>query len=90
MSCASVVLPTPGRPPENDRGQLVALDLLPQRLAGPEDVLLARVIVQRLGTHALGERPLRSLPRAGRLAERRGIEQAHTRTASRYRCRRAS
>ena len=46
------------RSPENDRGQLVALDLAAQRLAGAEDVLLADEIFQALGPHALGQRTL--------------------------------
>ena len=37
--------------------ELVALDLVSQRLAGTEDVLLTGEIVEGLGPHALGERP---------------------------------
>ena len=47
----------PRRPPQDDRAERVALDLRAQRLARPEDVLLADVIFEALGTHPVGERP---------------------------------
>ena len=45
-----------GRAPENDGAEFVALDLAAQGLAGAEDVLLADVIFEALGAHALGQR----------------------------------
>ena len=56
ISCASVVLPDARRPPQDHRGQLVALDLLAQRLARAEDVLLPDEVLQALRAHALGQR----------------------------------
>ena len=72
---ASVVLPTPGRPPQNDRGQLVALDLAAQRLAGTENVLLPDVVFQACAG-ACARRAAAGLSvRLG--LGRRGIEEAH-------------
>ena len=45
-----------GRPPEDQRAQLVLLDRAAQRPAGPEDLLLAEDLVERARAHALGER----------------------------------
>jgi hypothetical protein len=45
-----------GRTPEDDRLQHVALDGEAQRRAGRQDVFLADDVVERAGTHALGER----------------------------------
>ena len=39
--------------------QLIALDLRPQRLTRPENVLLPGVIIERFGTHPVRQRPLR-------------------------------
>ena len=44
------------RAPENNRRQLIALNLPPQRLLRPQNMLLADVIFQALRTHALGQR----------------------------------
>ena len=62
------------RAPEDDRAGIVALDLQPQRLAGPEHVLLADELVERARAHAVGQRrgPVRRLIRATNW-----IEQAH-------------
>ena len=46
------------RSPENERRQLIALDLRAQRLARAEDVLLPGEVVERFGTHAVGQRTL--------------------------------
>ncbi len=62
------------RPPKDDRGQRVALDLRRSGLPGPEDVLLADVIFERLGPHAIGQRTLLSV-RAASGGD--GVEQAH-------------
>src|SRR5204863_6790938 len=51
------------RSPENHGTEGVALDLLAQRLAGPEDVLLAHIVVERPGPHALRQRALLIRPR---------------------------
>ena len=45
-----------GRPPEDHRRGVVALDLHAQGLAGAEQMLLADVFVERARAHALGER----------------------------------
>ncbi len=58
MSRASVVLPTPGGPPQDDGAELVALDLPAQRLVRPQDVLLAHELFERARPHALGQRAL--------------------------------
>jgi hypothetical protein len=55
------------RPPEDDAADGVLLDQLAQRLAGPEQVLLADVLVERARPHARGERRVR----AGGAARRR-------------------
>ena len=46
-----------GRPPEDERAGIVALDLHAQRLARSEDVLLPNKLVERARTHAIGQRP---------------------------------
>jgi hypothetical protein len=61
------------RPPQDQRAQLIALDLRPQRLARRQDVLLSYKVLEFFRTHALGERPFRVVYRW----KRRGIEQAH-------------
>ena len=63
-----------GRSPQDQRLQLIALDLHAQRLAGREDVLLADEAFPGVGPHALGKRTLGVV---GERFERRGIEQAH-------------
>ncbi|MEZ5394940.1 MAG: hypothetical protein R2724_19235 [Bryobacterales bacterium] len=73
INLARVVLPTPGGP-QNHRPELVALDLVAQRLAGREQVLLADVFVERARPHALGERP-REIDFVG--VSGWGIEQRH-------------
>ena len=45
-----------GRPPEDERADVVALDLGAQRLARADQVLLADVFIERARTHAVGER----------------------------------
>ena len=81
ISFASVVLPTPGGPQRMIERQLIALDLPAQRLAGAEDVLLADVIFERSGTHALGQRTLARSRRIPAARERSGVEQAHERSS---------
>ena len=63
-----------GRSPQDERLQLVALDLNAQRFSGREDVLLADETFPGVGTHALGQRTLAFILER---FERRGIEQAH-------------
>ncbi len=48
-----------GRSPEDHGGGVVRFDLHAQRLAGPDEVLLADVFVERAGPHALGQRARR-------------------------------
>ncbi len=50
------------RTPQNDRTELIALDLHAQRLARSQDVLLADEFLERVRTHALGERALARRP----------------------------
>ena len=64
MIRASVVLPVPGRPPEDERLQQIAFDGLAKRLAGGEDLVLTDDLIERSRPYALGER------RAGRSADR--------------------
>ena len=45
-----------GRSPEDHRGGVVALDLDAEGLAGGEDMLLADVLIEVAGAHAVGER----------------------------------
>src|SRR6266550_5101786 len=44
-----------GRPPEDARAHVAAADQLPQRLAGPEEVVLAEELLERRRAHAGGE-----------------------------------
>ena len=68
-------LPDAGRSPENDGAQSVSRSICTRRgLPGPEDVLLAGVFFERLGTHAVGKRP--AFIGAGGFGRRR-VEQAH-------------
>ena len=62
------------RPPQDNRTELIALDLHPQRLARPQNVLLADKFLQRLRTHALGQRALAIVLQTG---QRIGFKQAH-------------
>src|SRR5207244_2333192 len=48
-------LPRTWRTPEDHGRELVALDLLPERLSRAEDVLLADKLFQRHGPHAVGQ-----------------------------------
>jgi len=50
-------LPGPGRPPENHRSRVVALDLCAQRLSRSYQVLLPDELFQRPRTHPVGQRP---------------------------------
>ena len=45
-----------GRSPEDERAEIVALDLDAERLAGGDEVLLADELVEGARTHAVGER----------------------------------
>src|SRR5205085_11967085 len=65
------------RSPQDDRRQRVALDLLPQRLARPEDVLLAHKVVERARPHALGERAFLIHPLGRGPFRRRCVEETH-------------
>ncbi len=56
MSRASVVLPQPGGPQRASRPEFVALDLRTQRLARPEQRLLADEFLDRARAHAVGKR----------------------------------
>ena len=56
ISRASVVLPTPGGPHRIIECSRPDSNAIAQRLAGPEQVLLADDLVQRLRAQALGER----------------------------------
>ncbi len=53
------------RSPQDDRTELIALDLHPQRLARSQDMLLADKLFERLRTHALGQRALAVVFQAG-------------------------
>ena len=64
-----------GRAPEDDRGGIVALDQHAERLAGPEEMLLAGELVEGAGAHALGERSGGRVPRG--LEVGRGSEETH-------------
>jgi len=64
-------LTRPRRAPEDERADVVALELGAQRLAGRNQVLLSDKFVQRPGTHAIGQRPG---PIAGVVAARNGLE----------------
>jgi hypothetical protein len=44
-----------GRPPENQRADVVALDLSAKRFAGANQVLLTDIFVERARTHAIGK-----------------------------------
>ncbi len=59
MMRASVVLPHPGGPQSSIELEFVALDLRAQRFAGAEQFFLADEFVERLRTHAVGQRPAR-------------------------------
>src|ERR1035438_4038427 len=63
------------RTPENDRRQLIALDLASQRFVGAENMLLPDVVLQARGAHPLGQRAF--AVSAFRFGGRAGIEQAH-------------
>ena len=63
-----------GRSPEDERTDVVALDLRAQRLAGADQVLLSDEFVERARTHAVGER---AGAVAGVVAARDGLEEAH-------------
>jgi hypothetical protein len=52
-------LPTPRWPPQDDRGQPIALDEPPQRPTGPHDVILPLVLIERARTHPGSERRTR-------------------------------
>ena len=67
-------LARPRRSPENDGADVVAFDLGPQRLARPDQLLLADKFVQRARTHAVGKR---ASAVAGVVAARNGLKQAH-------------
>ena len=56
MMRASVVLPTPGGPPEDHGAHVVALDEAAQNLAFAQQVLLTAVFVQRLRADARRQR----------------------------------
>src|SRR5690242_13543986 len=74
-----------GRPPQDQRAQLVAFNLGPERFAWAEDVFLAYEFVERLRAHSFGERAFcvcRCVTR-----KRIRIEQAHVPPPL---CRRAS
>ena len=45
-----------GRAPEDEAGCVIIFDLQAERLAGSEEMRLAEELVERAGTHALGER----------------------------------
>ena len=45
------------RSPEDERANIVALDLRAQRLAGRDQMLLADKLIERPRTHAIGQRP---------------------------------
>ena len=62
----------PGRAPQNQRLQLIALDLDAQRLSRREDVLLADEAFPGLGPHAFGERTLRIVQRIPAARNRTG------------------
>jgi hypothetical protein len=64
-----------GRPPEDDRAGIVALNLQPQRFARADDMLLSDEFVQSARTHAVGERA-----RAFALLVRECLEQTHNKT----------
>src|SRR5262249_32599119 len=63
------------RAPEDDGAGIVALDLQTQRLARPDDVLLADKLFQRARTHAVRQRP-----RAAVLLVRECLKQTHEKT----------
>ena len=65
ISRASVVLPVPGRSPEDQRLQHVALDRLAQRRARREHGLLADDLVEGARAHPLGQRRIRAGRGAG-------------------------
>ncbi len=51
-----------GRAPEYDAGDITALDGLPQRLPFPNEVILAKEVVQTLRPHSVCEGPASSQP----------------------------
>ena len=63
-----------GRPPEDERADIVALDLRAQRLARTDQVLLADEFIERPRTHAVGQR---ASAVAGVFAARDGWKQTH-------------
>ena len=67
MILASVVLPTPGRAPEDHRAGVVALDLNAERFAGTDQVLLADKFVKGARPHSsrLAERSRSAVWRLG-------------------------
>ena len=71
MRRASVVLPVPGRAPEDDRLQQVALDGFAQRAARRDELLLSLHLVERARAHPLGERHRFRVGGARRLVEER-------------------
>ena len=66
-------LPRARRAPENHRLQQVALDGLPQRLAGRQQILLADVLVEGARAHALGKRRAAPVGCGGRIVEQVGV-----------------
>ncbi len=66
-----------GRPPENHRSRVVALDLHPQRLAWPDEVFLAHEFFERARAHAVRQRTSAGSGCAPVI--RNGSEQAHPR-----------
>ena len=67
-----------GRSPEDHRAGVVVVDLRAQRLAGPEQMLLADELIERARPHAIGQRPGAV---ARTVAARDGLEQTHVRVA---------
>ena len=63
-----------GRPPEDERADIVALNLRAQRFARADQVLLADKFIERARTHAVGQR---AGAVAGVIAARDGWEQTH-------------
>jgi hypothetical protein len=58
-----------GRSPENQRSQIVALNLRPQGLARRNQMLLADVLIERARTHPVSQR-IAAIPRIGRVRNR--------------------
>ena len=81
-SRAIVVLPTPGRAPEDDRAEVPLGEHRAERAVGAEQVVLADDLLEPARAQPVGERPRRLGRRRGAVGRARVEEVGHRRTLS--------